>query len=158
MKKGYKWKVIGIGFFANTTINFIFDYILYPTALIYFGTILGGVIMTIASVVSNFCLILLYSAHDVDWFGFEEVRLKKDEEKGSKFIKWIFKLGHWPTYIALSFYDPFLGFVYAKGKRKSYKHFNTKDWGIFLISHLIGNGGWILLLSGVIKIGKLLFN
>lgn len=147
---------IGIGFFANTTVNTIFDYVLYPTALLYFGITIGGIIMTGASLVINFLMILLYSINDTDWFGFEQLRLEKDKEEGNRLIKWFFKLGHWPTYFFLSLYDPFLGFVFAKGKRKSHKHFSLHDWIIFIVAHVIGNAGWIVVVSGAIKIIKIL--
>lgn len=151
-----KLGVIGIGFFANTTVNILFDYVLYPAALLYFGTVTGGILMTGLSLVFNFTLILLYSIHDTDWFGFEEIRLTKDKQDGSRLIKSILKLGHWPAYFFLSLYDPFLAFVYAKGKRKSHKHFTLHDWFIFVLAHIIGNGGWILVVSGAIVIVKVL--
>ncbi len=159
MNKNSKWSVISIGFFANGIINTFFDFLLYPAVLLNLGTVVGGVIMTVLSIILNFSLIIVYSFKEIDWFGFEELRLKRDREEDKRLFKFILNLGHWPAFIILSLYDPFLAFVYAKGKRKSHKHFSFSDWIIFTFSHIIGNGGWILLLTGVITIVKnLIYN
>ncbi|MFZ2484386.1 MAG: hypothetical protein WAX80_02670 [Minisyncoccia bacterium] len=140
--------------------NQLFDYVLYPTVILWLGTIKGGIAMTVLALVMNYIIVVWYNRTQHDWFGLEWLRLQETIEAQTFFGKILRKLlyiGRWPAYIGISIYDPAYGFIFLRGRKSEGINLNRADWFWFIVSNLIGNLVWILIISGAIETIKHLF-
>jgi len=139
--------------------NQIFDYILYPAVILWLGTVNGGVVMTILALIANYIIVVWYNRTKHDWFGLEWLHLQETIEAHTlwgKLLRLFLRLGHWPAYVGISIYDPAYGFIFLRGRKSTGFNLTTIDWWWFLVSNLIGNLVWILIVSGAIEVIKLL--
>lgn len=159
-KKLFKAKkiwTIGIGILGTEMLNNGFDYIMYPLVIGFLGPIRGGIIMTIFALVLNYILILGYHKTKQDWFGFEWLALKREEEANSvsgKILRSLLRGGHWPAFVFLCWLDPFKAFIFVRGRKASGFSFDKTDWFWFFLANLIGNLIWIAMVSGVLELVK----
>jgi len=150
--------IVSIGFLTHGVTGFMYDYLLYPFTIGIFGAFAGGTIMTIASLIINYALVLLYRKTKEDWFGFEALRLKRAEEGGeSKLLRFFLRFGYYPAFVGLSVYDPFLAFVYIQGRENPSHTFTIQDWKVFIVSNLICGLIWTSLVSGALYTLRLAF-
>ena len=159
MKKFKQLGIIGIGFTGVEILNHTFDFIMYPLVIGLLGPIKGGTVMTVFALGLNYILILGYHKTKQDWFGFEWLALKKQEEAqtlGGKIFRLILHMGHWPAFIFLCWEDPFKAFIFVRGRKAAGFTFDKSDWFWFYLANFIGNLIWILIVVGALEAIKAL--
>lgn len=138
-----KHATVGATIFATETINHLFDFLLFPLLLIWFGTILGWAIVTLFAIILNYQFIFLYKKvglHEaVQWI--HDKKAKKAENVFDKFVKYLFHLGHIPTFIFLSWEDPSKAFFYIRGHKLG-QSFSLHDWITLFVSNAVGTLIW----------------
>ncbi len=123
------------------------------------GFILTWVTLSVVSLAICYATLVFYDWSKMDWLGIETVKTLKELE-GSKTKLMIAKLvrkGDFFAVVALSIItDPFIVIAYMRKGANQYNGLTERDWGIFLVSVLISNGWWTILmyggLSGIKKI------
>lgn len=146
------WKklgVIGTGLLVLEGVNQSFDYLVYPLVIWLLGPVKGGTVMTIAALVLNYGLVLIYNKTKEDWLGFEWLAMQ-EEKKLDSWVGKVIRSGRWPAFLLLSWEDPFKGFVFMRGRKQVGWWFSPTDWKWFIVANLIGNLIWILMVSGAI--------
>ncbi|MFZ2049205.1 MAG: hypothetical protein WAV25_02845 [Minisyncoccia bacterium] len=126
--------------------------------MLYFGNIAGGAMMLLTILVLNYYGVHLYRVVGIgEIVAFlNKIRDEEVNTKWEKFLKWVLKLGFVPAFIGLSIDDPVKGFVFARGGTLKAR-FNRADWGVFVLTNLIGGLVWVGFWSGGIELGKLLW-
>jgi len=151
-----RWKErIGIMAIGHTFKNIeesIFDYVIYPAIIALLGTVVGGIVMTIASATECYLFLRLYDWSKKDWFGFELLKRVRDgEEKNSRvgsFFQRVTRKGNWLAFLILSCStDPFMTTVYMRKGAESYNGLSSRDWRIFWTSVVVGNLWWTVIVS-----------
>ncbi len=141
---------LALGHTVNWLTVYGFDYGLYPFVIWQLGPLVGGGIMALASLVICLLTLWFYDWSKRDWLGIEAIKDLREpgETKGlRKLFARALQAGDIPAFLALSIYtDPFITTAYMR--RGAFTSMTRRDWGIFLGSWLIGNGEWILVLSG----------
>jgi len=150
---GKKLAAIGIGFLTVEVSNQAFDYLLYPAVLYWLGSLRGGLVMTALAVIMNYSLVLVYNKTKADWFGFEWLELQESRNAKSLLGR-VIRLGRIPTFVFLSWVDPFKAFVFMRGRQQAGMRFNRTDWKWFILANLIGNLLWIIMVSGALEVLK----
>ena len=133
---------------------------LYPAVIVWLGAVSGGIAMTILALLVNYLVVIWYNSTKHDWFGLEWLHLQeiiKAQTFVGKFLRLFVRLGHWPAYFAISVYDPAYGFIFLRGRRSAGFSLTAVDWSWFIVSNLIGNFIWILVILGVIETIKKMF-
>ena len=158
MKESHKKVgIVAASFTLIEVFNHSFDFIMYPLVIGLMGPLRGGIIMTILALALNYGMVIAYRKTDKDWFGFEWLELRREEEGKAfwgKFLKSLLKIGYWPAFIFLCWEDPFKAFVYVRGRKSVGSKFSKLDWTWFFLANLIGNLIWIILVSGAIEFIK----
>ena len=134
-----------VGVAVNRFIAYIFDYVLYPFIIYYFGAIKGGVVMTFLVLIICLLTIRLYDWSKRDWLGIETIKRLKYYD-GAKVIgqisAWVLRKSDVVIFMFLSAkYDPFVTTVYLR--HGSFNGMMKRDWQIFTGSLLFGNLYWI---------------
>jgi hypothetical protein len=177
-----KLKLLGLAHGLLYILDWSFDNILYPIALVYFGTVLGLTVMTIASAVICFILLRHYINSREDWLGVDVVEHIK--ENSHKWIKRFYsKEGHWwklmhivayppvqffklviwmlrvnnvGAFIILSIYeDAFKTTAFLKRNRTA--DMSRQDWLVFFGSIILSNIWWTFRWTVIISIVKNIF-
>lgn len=158
MKEGHKKVgIIAASFTAVEVLNHVFDFVMYPLVIGFLGAVKGGAIMTILALFLNYMLVLFYNKTKQDWFGFEWLRLQRQEEAktgSGRILRHVLHFGHWPAYVFLCWEDPFKAFVFIRGRKEVGEKFNRRDWVWFFFSNFLGNLIWILIVVGAIELIK----
>mgnify|MGYP003393258222 CR=1 FL=1 len=153
------WKrlgVIGTGLITLEVFNQTFDYVLYPLAIGFLGLVKGGVVMTVASLILNYSLVLVYNKTKQDWLGFEWLALQEDK-KANSLLGRVIRGGRWPAFILLSLEDPFKAFVFMRGRKQDGWRFSATYWRWFFFVNLVWYLVWAVMVSGVIEIFRVMF-
>lgn len=150
---------IALGHLLNHASIILFDYLLYPAAMVWFGLIEGGLIMTTLSAVYCYFIILVYRWSGRDWLGIEIVRSIRDGPQHAsntlRILRAILKSGQIPALIILSVrYDPFITVTYLRHGTPGWSGLSGQDWMVFWTSLAISNLWWIGALSIVIEVLK----
>ena len=153
---GKKLGAIGIGLAGVESLNHFFDFVMYPLIIGLLGSIKGGIIMMVLALGLNYGLVLVYNKTKQDWFGFEWLRLQETKKTGLP-VWQILRMGRWPAFGLLSWWDPFLAFVFIRGRLPAGSKFTAADWKWFFWANFLGNLIWILLVSGAIETIRRLF-
>jgi len=146
------WRVgeLALGHAVNWLMVQGFDYLLYPFVIWQLGPFVGGGIMALASLIICLLTLWFYDWSKRDWLGIEAIKGLREpgETKGlRKLFARALQAGDLPAFFALSIYtDPFITTAYMR--RGAFTSMTRRDWSIFLGSLIIGNGEWILVLSG----------
>ena len=133
--------------------NQFFDYIVYPAVILWLGSIKGGLVMIGVALIINFLVVYWYRNTTQDWFGLEWLKVQETigaTTRFGRFLQRLLRFGKWPAYIAISIYDPAYGFIFLRGREGQGPKFKKADWFWFIITTVIANLVWILLVSGVI--------
>ncbi|MCE9628728.1 MAG: hypothetical protein K8Q91_01905 [Candidatus Vogelbacteria bacterium] len=153
---------LGVGLILKRAVDWPFDYIMYPAALLYLGNMAGGVFMTLLSIIVNILIIRAYDWVEVDWFLIE--RLKDLKEKPSKpegvykrFLSYILKKGDVVAFFVLCMDDPITTTLYLRKGAFHFNGFGRRDWWIFTAATIVSNLYWIIGLGTIIEIAKTLF-
>ena len=154
IRKQLGWRLriaeLAVGFTANKTQEYLFDYLLYPFVIFRLGVWLGGAVMALLSLA--FCLLSLkiYDWLKRDWLGIEAVKGLKDYTGPSRWRRttaWMLQRGDPVACLFLSIkFDPFITTLYLR--RGAYNGLNRRDWKIFFASWLIANLYWTLACFG----------
>ncbi len=137
---------ITTGITINQILTILFDYMLYPSVIYYFGVLTGGAIMTALSFLICLLMLKLYDWSKRDWLGIETIKEIKHYHGQSRVLLFLSKLLNKSDLIAflvLSInFDPFVVTVYLrKGK---FNGLSKHDWWVFINSLLISNLYWII--------------
>jgi hypothetical protein len=158
-----RWKerigIMAIGHTFNSIEVFLFDYVMYPAALVSLGTFVGFVVMTIASILLCYLHIRFYDWAKQDWLGLELLKEVRDGgEFGSRlgrFVQRIARKSDVAAFLSLSMYtDPFITTVYMRKGVGSYNGMTVRDWRIFWGSALVANLWWTATVVTVIEGAK----
>ncbi len=149
----FKKLLLGGGRFATgiamkKSMEFAFDYVLYPAALIWLGYIWGSVLMTAAAIILNYLIIRAYDWAKVDWLFIEEVKKIRDGEdvKLTGILKWLkplLKKGDVVAFFALCADDPVTAVLYLRKGSHLYDGLDQREWRIFWAANLVSNLYWI---------------
>lgn len=165
---GHAQKMVQVsaGWSVILAINWVFDNPVYLSVIAWKGLIIGGAIMTAASIVLNATTLGIYEwrkRNGVDHLGMDEfAALKKylvsktDLWKkyrgikrvvffflglGSKIASLFLSKGDVPAFLCLSVWsDPIVALAFWRRNRIG--HFSLKDWLVFLASTLLANTYW----------------
>lgn len=152
---------IGLGLFAWETVNFIFDWIFYPFAILVWGIELGGIIGTVIAIAVNAFVFWLYDYMRVDWLGAHALRQLEDKENksnleklatwlGKKKIAWWEKIASPLVFITLTLpIDPVIVAIHYR--RKHFSGVGVRDWMLLVSATLAANLWWILKIGVVIE-------
>jgi hypothetical protein len=148
--------ILAVGWMTDRASNWIFEYILYPVVIGYWGLLKGGTLMIFLSVTLSLAEIKLYDYLKVDWLGIETVKGIRDGEAKSiwrRITKWAMKKGEIFALIVLSIYsEPVKVTLYMRHGSNKFNGFSRREWVIFLTSVLVGNISWAIAVAGGWKI------
>ena len=115
------------------------------------GFLLTWITLSIISLVVCYATLVFYDWSKTDWLGIETIKTLKELE-GSKFKLMVAKMvrkGDIFAVIALSIItDSFIVIAYMRHGKNQYNGLTERDWEIFLVSVLISNGWWTILMYG----------
>jgi hypothetical protein len=158
---GEKLATFGAGVAIKKSLDYGFDYALYPIALIYFGYFWGGVLMTIASVFLNLAVIRAYDWSKRDWLMLEtlkELKHKSEDQGVGGFVAWVLRRGDVPAFFILSWLeDAIVVTLYLRHGVNQFNGLSRRDWWIFSASTVVSNLFWILSVASVIEIFRYVF-
>jgi len=147
-----------VGWLTDRVTNWVFEYVMYPSAIAYWGLVDGGVVMIVLSVVISLAVIRLYDFLKVDWLGLETIKDLRDGEAKTmleKVTRWAMKKGDLFALIILSIYsEPVKVTLYMRHGANQFNGFSKRDWLIFTTSVVIGNISWALAVAGGLEILK----
>ena len=153
---GPKVATLGMGVAIKKSLDYGFDYLLYPFALLSLGYLWGGVSMTVASVALNLAVIRAYDWSKRDWLLLETVKEFRDnpeELKAGPTVQWILGKGNIAAFFILSWIeDPIIVTLYLRRGGHRYDGLARRDWMIFWASTLVSNLFWILGLVSLIEL------
>lgn len=152
-----KLGAIGTGFMTLSIVNDAFDYIAYPLTIGLMGPIKGGVLMAVAALLLNYCLVLIYNRTKQDWLGLEWLRMQEQTEATTgrgRLLRFLLRRMRWLFIAFLSWEDPFKAFVYLRGRIPIGVKFTAADWRLLFGVNLLGNLIWVVLVSGAIEVVK----
>ena len=147
--------------------SWIFDDILYPLMIAFFGPIFGGGFMAVIAIIICWFWLKGIVASKDDWFGMEVlhktqrivfwiVRIAKHIPFVSKFL--VEKIEEGLTFLTLNIvFDPMIATLYYRHGDKS-KIITERDKKIFIWSAIISNGYWILRSWALVLLIKLGWN
>jgi hypothetical protein len=156
-----KIREIGTGIFIWESFNFVFDFIFYPFALVYWRLFWGGITAVTLSFISNAFVFWLYEYMAVDWLGAHALRELEDEENKSALAKLMTWFGKKKTTIWEKILSPivFVGLllpidpviIAIHYRRQHYKGVGWRVWGIFFVATAVANGWWLLKVGLVVE-------
>lgn len=153
---GLKAATLGAGLGIKKSLDYGFDYLLYPFVLIWLGYVWGGVVMTTASIVVNLAVIRTYDWSKRDWLLLETIKEFKDRPDGvaaRPLVRWIVKKGDLAAFFILSWIeDPIVVTLYLRRSAHQYNGLARRDWMIFWASTVVSNLVWIVSLVSLIEL------
>jgi hypothetical protein len=149
---GYKERaaILGIGLLGNSLMANGFDYVLYPWVIWQLGPLHGAAMMTVLSFLICWATLLFYDWAKKDWLGIETIKELKEyagNNRLARVLRWAMAKGDAALLVILSIWtDPFVTVAYLRRGAHQYNGMTARDWRIFLLSVVIGNGSWTLTL------------
>jgi hypothetical protein len=157
-----KFGTFGLGVFLKKSIDYGFDYLAYPVALISFGYLWGGVVMTVLSVGLNLAVIRAYDWAKQDFLLLETLKgLQASEEDGRlhRLVVALLRRGNLVAFFLLSWVeDPIVVTLYLRKGTHLFNGLSRRDWLIFIASTLVSNLFWIVSVASVLEILSALFS
>lgn len=155
-----KLVTFGVGLLIKKSLDYAFDYLLYPAALIFLGYLWGGIAMTIASVPLNLLVIRAYDGAKRDFLLLEtlkHLRATESSHRGKRLLAAVLSKGDVVAIFVLSWIeDPIVVTLYLRRGAETFDGLSRRDWAIFWTSTLVSNLMWISSLISVIEIFKYL--
>lgn len=143
-----RFGIIGIGLLTNTSLNYSFDYVIYPYVVVKYGMLYGGFLMASSAIVICLILFELYDRSKKDWLGIELLKEAQEYHGTSKLRQWIAHIMKNHDWIALIFlsihFDPFITTAYMRKGINKFNGMGKRDWIIFVASSIISNAYWIV--------------
>lgn len=164
VEHGVKLGTIGIGVSAYEALNFIYDGIFYPFAVVYWGIWKGGAIALAGSLIICAVLFWLYDKMRIDWLGAHALRELDERHNKNTFdhvATWIGKknktlyekVASVILFIVLTLpIDPLIVAVHYR--QKHFGGIKAKDWGILFMAVLLANLWWLLQIGVVLEVIK----
>lgn len=141
--------IMGIGLAVNEIMDYLFDFALYPYVVIKLGMIKGGIIMSLASFLICWLLMVFYDWSKKDWLGIEMVKEAKHYKGSSKIRAWVAKIMGKSDLFAIVIlslnFDPFVTTAYMRKGAGKYNGMWRRDWQIFFFSWIVGDAYWTVL-------------
>lgn len=146
-------KLLAIGITFNWVTSALFDWVLYPAVILWFGIVAGGIIMTFATFIVCYATILIYDYIRKDWLSLELIKdtLAKaksysGERSCLKFASTLLRKSDWLVLFFLSLkYDPAIVTIFAR--RGAYVGLGKRDWYIFVVCVLWSNFYWVFIMA-----------
>lgn len=136
---------LAVGLTVNKVEVWVFDYILYPFVIYWFGVWYGGLVMMGLSFVVCMLTTWFYDWSKRDWLGIEAIKSMREysgKSRVGRLTVWFLRKSEPVVFLYLSLVtDPFITMVYMR--RGAYNGMGQRDWRIFLGSFVIGNVSWI---------------
>lgn len=133
-----------LGHTVNQTVNYLFDYGLYPLVIFWLGLGRGFVVMAGLSLLACWLQMRFYDWSKRDWLGIEAIKALKHyngTNRGRQLLAWVLCRSDPVACVLLSIkFDPFIVTAYLR--RGSFGGMTRRDWSIFLLSGLIANAWW----------------
>jgi hypothetical protein len=157
-------KEIGTGLFLYEVFNFIYDWLFYPYALIYWGFEKGSLILVCGSLIQCALMFWLYDHLQVDWVGANALRELEKVEKKTRLehaLTWIGKKKNkkWEkilsplVFIALTLpIDPLI--VALHYRKKHFSGVTAHDWFILISAVVVANIWWLVKIGSIIVFAK----
>jgi hypothetical protein len=153
---GLKAATFGAGVAIKKSLDYGFDYLLYPFALIWLGYFWGGAAMTAASVIINLAVIRAYDWSKRDWLLLETIKEFKDRPDGlvgRPLVGWIVRRGDLAAFFILSWVeDPIVVTLYLRRNAHQFNGLARRDWMIFGASTIVSNLFWIFGLVSALEL------
>ena len=148
------WKAriaeLSSGYIFWNVLDYAFDYALYPFVIFRWGPIVGGLCMTLLSLLTCLLLIWIYDRIGRDWLGIETIKGLKNYAGAAHWRRWlaqVMKMSDGVAFVVLSLkYDPFITTAYLR--HGAFNGMKRRDWTIFLSSGLLANLWWIAVCFG----------
>jgi hypothetical protein len=144
------------GLLLKKGLDYVFDYAVYPAALLLFGYAWGSVAMICVSAVGNLLLIRAYDWSQRDFLLIESLKAIKE---GSDGTIWRRRLGRLlrtsdgMAFLVLSWLeDALVVTLYLRRGSHLYNGFTRRDWCIFVASTVTSNLLWSLSLISFIEV------
>lgn len=145
---------MGATLVVTESFNHLYDFILFPAVILWLGTVVGWLVLTIGAFALNYYFAFLYKnagfGEVIEW-----IRVRKDSDAQgfrAKCIKFILRMGYWPTFVLLSWDDPSKAFFFARGDKLG-ERFTAADWQVLFLANAIGTiiwaGMWGAGISGI---------
>lgn len=153
----FNLKVLAVGHTVFHSLDYGFDYVLYPYVIYALGPLRGGIVMAFLSAAVCLAISYFYDLMEKDWLGIETVKelvenfFKEEEEiarkswrkRGKKILYWVFHRNKVGQFIFLSLhFDPLITTIYMRPGYHLYNGFSARDWKIFWGSVIISNIWW----------------
>ena len=156
-----RFAILAIGFLGNKAMVLVVNYGIDPYLVATFGLVNGGIAVMIVSFIICLASIMFYDWAKQDWLGIELVKEMKEYE-GKRYvgrvIAWLLKKGDLVALIGLSILtDPFITTVYLRHGANQYNGMGRREWTIFLLSTVISNIYWVLVVFGGINLIRKIF-
>jgi hypothetical protein len=150
----------GIGLLIKKASDYVFDYLLYPAALIFLGYLWGGIVMTIASVFLNLLVIRAYDWAKRDFLLLEtlkQLRTSDSTHWGKRLLAAALSKGDAVAFFILSWFeDPIVVTLYLRKGSGQFDGLSRRDWAIFGASTLVSNLMWAGSLVSLIEVYRYL--
>lgn len=144
--------ILGLGHLMNAGVMYGFDWGLYPFIIWMMGPLVGGIIMTLLSVIFDLIIIYWYDKSKQDWLGIEAIKGFKEGSGGTKkekLLRWIMNRSDKLLVVLLSLkLNPFNVVLYMRHGANEYNGMSARDWKIFVVSTIVGNLYWTLVMFG----------
>jgi hypothetical protein len=148
--------LLASGLVLKKAMDYLFDYGVYPVALLAFGTVAGGLLMTAISVVMNILVIRAYDWARMDFLFLEGLKEFRSCETGPWWRRKLARLqraGDLPAFVLLSWFeDPVVVTLYLRRGSHLYNGFARRDWIVFAGSSVLANLFWTLNLTSVMAL------
>jgi hypothetical protein len=150
----------GAGLLIKKTLDYAFDYLLYPAALIVLGYMWGGIAMTIASVALNLLVIRAYDWAKRDFLLLEALKGLRSPDSthaAKRLLAKVLGKGDFAAFLVLSWIeDPIVVTLYLRKGSGKFDGLSRRDWAIFWASTLVSNLMWAGSLISLIEVYRLL--
>ena len=147
---------MGAGVAIKKSLDYVFDYLLYPAALLGLGYLWGGLLMTAASVINNLAVIRAYDWSRQDWLLLEtikELKSRGGDLKTIPVLRRIIVKGDVAAFFILSWIeDPIVVTLYLRKGAHVFNGLSRRDWIIFGASTILSNLFWIASLVSIIEL------
>lgn len=136
---------IGIGHSLYAAFCWLFDHVLYVYVVYTLGILLGGAIMTAASLLICIATLMIYERMKVDWVGaglLNEIAARQRHSLTDRLLVWTTRQNRVVVFLILcALSDPFITTAYLRGG--AFNGLRKRDWQIFCASVLVSNLYWI---------------
>jgi len=165
----FNLKVLLIGRILFHSLDYAFDYALYPFVIWKLGLPNGFFVMAGLAAAVNLLTVKFYDWLKKDWLGIEGIKelidefFKELEEEAAmslrramkKFLQIIFHRNLFGQFLFLSLkFDPLITTLYMRKGHARYNGFSKRDWKIFWGSVAVSNLWWSSLSATAVTIVK----